>query len=189
MSGSQSSSSLIRPDSPRTADATPSPGNLSGGEGQASPRETEDGPSHLSGSSGLSQIGAPRQKKPEPLPAVRRYVRREWNIFVECAADQVIVYPGGLRIPTAELGDRAKAGSGPLLHAVKQMTARRQAVIASLEMPKDAPASTPQIRFLLRPDGLRTYFLAYPELEPLHLPMSRENLDADEDVVRHIMSR
>jgi len=172
-----------------TADAAQPPGNLSGSAGQTSPRETEDAPSRMSSSSGLSQIGAPRQKKPEPLPAVRRYVRREWNIFVECAADQVIVYPGGSRIPATELGDHAKAGSWPLLHALEQMTARREAVIASLEMPKDAPASTPQIRFLLRPDGLRTYFLAYPELEPLHLPMTRENLDADEDVVRHIMSR
>ena len=69
------------------------------------------------------------------------------------------------------------------------MTARRQAVISSLEMPKDNSASIPQIRFLLRPDGLRTYFLAYPELESLHLPMTRENLDADEDLVRRIMGR
>jgi len=67
------------------------------------------------------------------------------------------------------------------------MIARRQAVIASSET--DASTQPPQIRFLLRPDGLRTYFLAYPELGPLHLPMTRENLDANEDVVRHMMNR
>jgi len=186
-SSGQTSSSLISSASP--SGGSGQPGNLSGGAGQPPAPETKDAEPSLGGSSGLSQIGATRQKKPEPLPVVRRYLRREWNIFVECTADQIIVYPGGERISASALGDHGKAGSRPLLRAVEQMTARRQAVISSLEMPKDNSASTPQIRFLLRPDGLRTYFLAYPELESLHLPMTRENLDADEDVVRRVMGR
>jgi hypothetical protein len=132
----------------------------------------------------LTQLGAEREKKPGPAPVVRRYVRPEWNIFIECTADHVIVYPGGLQIPVNALGGHGN-GSQSLPEAIQQMIARRQAVIASSE----AVTQAPQIRFLLRPDGLRTYFLAYPELGPLHLPMTRENLDANEDVVRHMMNR
>jgi hypothetical protein len=36
------------------------------------------------------------------------------------------------------------------------------------------------IRFRVRPDGLRSYYLAYPALEALHVPMSRENLEPEE---------
>jgi hypothetical protein len=36
---------------------------------------------------------------------------------------------------------------------------------------------------------LRTYFLAYPELASLHVPMTRENLDADEDLTHHLIGR
>jgi hypothetical protein len=186
-SGGQPSPSLIS--SALSSGGSSQPGSLSGAPAQPSSPETEEAGHSLGGSSGLSQIGAPREKKPEPLPAVRRYIRREWNIFVECTADQIVVYPGGLRIPAAELGEHGKAGSRPLLQAVQQMTARRQAVISSLEMPKDNSAPNPQIRFLVRPNGLRTCFLAYPELELLHLPMTRENLDADEDVIRHMTGR
>ena len=67
------------------------------------------------------------------------------------------------------------------------MMARRQAVMASADASKDA--ASPQIRFLVRPDGLRAYFLAYPELASLQLPMTRENLDANEDVMHHMVGR
>lgn len=141
-----------------------------------------------SGSPGLGQADGPPEKKSSAPPVVHRYVTRDWNIFIECAADHVVVYPGGLQVPVASIGSNEKTRKESLLQAIHQMIARRQAVIASAETSKDAPQS-PQIRFLVRPDGLRTYFLAYPELEPLHLSMTRENLDRDEDVVRHMMGR
>jgi hypothetical protein len=81
------------------------------------------------------------------------------------------------------------SNSRPLLQELQQMIARRQAAIASSETEKDEHIQSPQIRFLVRPDGLRTYFLAFPELTALQLPMTRENLDADEDVARHIIGR
>ena len=37
------------------------------------------------------------------------------------------------------------------------------------------------IRFRVRPDGLRAYYLAYPVLEALRVPMTRENLEAPEE--------
>ncbi len=40
----------------------------------------------------------------------------------------------------------------------------------------------PQVRFLVRPDGLLSMHRAYPVLEALRIPLSRQNLDADEDV-------
>jgi hypothetical protein len=169
-----------------------SPENSSAGgskrEGSPMPQAGEAGP-QLPGSSGLSQIGAAREKKSEPPPVVRRYVRRDWNIFIECKANEVVIYPGGSRIPLAGLAGSGKSNSRPLLQELQQMIARRQAAIASSEIEKNEQIQSPQIRFLVRPDGLRTYFLAFPELTALQLPMTRENLDADEDVARHIIGR
>jgi hypothetical protein len=153
--------------------------------GTPTPRESEGS---FGSSSALSQLGAERERKPAAAPIVHRYVRPEWNIFVECAADHVIVYPGGLRIPTNSFGAHGK-GSQSLLQAIQQMIAHRQAVVASSETSSGGSTQLPQIRFLVRPNGLRTYFFAYPQLEALHLPMTRENLDAKEDAVRHMMGR
>ncbi len=184
--GAPSAPSLIPTFGAPPSDGSGRSGNLSGGANRAQTSEAEDAGPQLGSSSALSQLGAEREKKTGPVPVVRRYVRPEWNIFIECTSDHVIVYPGGLRIPANSLGGHGN-GSQSLLKAIQQMIARRQAVIASSET--DASTQPPQIRFLLRPDGLRTYFLAYPELGPLHLPMTRENLDANEDVVRHMMNR
>jgi hypothetical protein len=183
--GVQSAPSLIP-----TFDAPPPEGASRPGQapaGRVPSSEPEDAGPHLGSSSGLSQLGAEREKKPGPTPVVRRYVRREWDIFVECTADRVIIYPGGSQIPATSLSDRTRAQA--LLQAIQQMIAHRQALIASSDVFKDAAAYSPQIRFLVRPNGLRTYFFAYPQLESLHLPMSRENLDANEDVIRRIQGR
>jgi hypothetical protein len=187
--GSSSTGTPSVPSLIPTFDKPPSDGsgrsdNPSAGANRAQTSEAEDAGPQLGSSSALSQLGAEREKKTGPVPVVRRYVRPEWNIFIECTSDHVIVYPGGLRVPANSLGGHGN-GSQSLLKAIQQMIARRQAVIASSE----AVTQAPQIRFLLRPDGLRTCFLAYPELGPLHLPMTRENLDANEDVVRHMMNR
>jgi hypothetical protein len=61
-----------------------------------------------------------------------------------------------------------------LLQAVRQLIARRQAGVR----PGDPPYR-PQVRFLVHPDGLRTYHLAYPALEPLGVPLTRQNYEPD----------
>jgi hypothetical protein len=125
-------------------------------------------------------------KNAVPPPVFRRFVRREWNIYIECSARQAVVYPGGTQIPSNSLGGTGTNG-GQLFQTIQQMITRRQAVIASSD--NQGSSQLPQIRFLVRPDGLRTYFLAFPELTPLQAPMTRENIDADEDVVRHMAGR
>ena len=42
--------------------------------------------------------------------------------------------------------------------------------------PGEAPYH-PMIRFQIRPDGLRSYYVVYPLLEGLGVPMTRENLE------------
>jgi hypothetical protein len=168
--------------------ATPPESSGRPGQKQGTPGNEPDSDERepqLPGSSDLSQLGSAQDKKSRPAPPVHRFVKRDWNIFVECSADQVVIYPGESKIPTSSLG--GAKGTLPLLRAIEQMIARRQAMMASADAPKDAGSL--QIRFLVRPDGLRTYFLAYPELASLHVPMTRENLDANEDVTHHMIGR
>ena len=57
------------------------------------------------------------------------------------------------------------------------MIARRQGTVRPGE-----PPYRPQVRLLVRPDGLRTYYLAYPLLESLQVPMTRQNLEPEEEI-------
>jgi hypothetical protein len=52
------------------------------------------------------------------------------------------------------------------------MIARRQATVLPGE-----PPYRPLLRFQVQPEGLRSYYLAYPLLAPLGVPMARENLE------------
>jgi hypothetical protein len=95
---------------------------------------------------------------------------------VECTADALVLYPGGRRFAAQAVAsepDTARA----LQDAVRGMIARRQAMVRPGE-----PPYRPQIRFMVRPDGLRTLYLAYPVIEPVQVPMTRQNLDADEEI-------
>jgi hypothetical protein len=116
-------------------------------------------------------------EKPSPRAAPPRPPRlignRDWVIPVECRADGVVVRNLGQKIPLASLSVPAGTES-PLLQAVKQMIARRQASVRSGE-----PPYRPQVRFMIYPDGLRTYFLTFPSLEPLGIPLTRQNVEAD----------
>jgi hypothetical protein len=118
---------------------------------------------------------APGTSKPAPpSPAGRMYSNRDWLILIECNADGVAVSPGSKRLSLAELSSSGNAAS-PLKAAIEQMIARRQALVRTGE-----PTYRPMIRFLVRPDGLRSYYLAYPALESLQVPMTRENVRPEE---------
>jgi hypothetical protein len=110
------------------------------------------------------------------------YGNRDWVIGVECRGDAVVLLSTGATLPLATLYQTS--GTHPLQEAVRQMIARRQASVRPGE-----PPYKPQIRFLVRPNGFRTYYLAYPALEGLQVPMSRENLDAEEDAQQHLQVR
>jgi hypothetical protein len=99
---------------------------------------------------------------------------RDWIIPVECSADAVVIELTGQRIATITL-ERSAAESNPLLLAVQQLIARRQATVRPGE-----PPYRPMIRFRVRPEGFRAYYLAYPALESLNVPMARENVKPEE---------
>jgi hypothetical protein len=95
---------------------------------------------------------------------------RDWIIVMECYPDGVVLRAAGQQFSLATLAGK----DCNLYPVVKQLIARRQASVR----PGDPPYR-PQIRFLVRPDSLRAYHLAYPALEPLGIPLTRQNVSAD----------
>jgi hypothetical protein len=106
---------------------------------------------------------------PAPLPRpVSIYGNRDWVLSIDCLRDVVVLSPSATHFSTAEL--QATASDNPLTRTVRDMIARRQAAVRPGE-----PPYRPIIQFIVRPDGLRTFYLAFPALEPLHVPMRRED--------------
>jgi hypothetical protein len=176
-------------------------------QGPAAEAESSAGPSGVLDP--LAQSDSPK-KKPSSLPPVRRSVNRDWNIFIECRADGVVVYPGGLAVTAAKLSANGRISERPLASAVQQLIARRQTATGGSPFPSghaartanvgvaetimgqaagNEPVEPPHVHFLVRPDGLRSYYQAYPQLEGLQLQMTRENLDPDEEITRHMGTR
>jgi hypothetical protein len=116
-------------------------------------------------------------------PARRAEVRpailggdRDYIILLECRSDAVILHPFGNSFSAESLAQNN--GGGQLLQeAIGRLIARRQATVRPGEQPY-----RPQVRFLVRPDGLRSLHRAYPVLEGLHIPLTRQNLEADDEV-------
>jgi hypothetical protein len=157
---------------PTAGTVPPMQESQAGQEKQASGTRTEVG-----GGAAPESGGSPERDGGKPPPrTVRLTGGRDWIIQVECTADAVIVHPTRLRVPvTALKGSRGT--DNPLRQAVQQMIDRRQASIRPGE-----PTYRPQVRFLVRPDGLRTFHQVYPMLEPLRLPMTRQDLAPGEEV-------
>jgi hypothetical protein len=95
-------------------------------------------------------------------------------IPVECTADAVIVRIVRLKVPVSQLPAERMAGN-PVVEAVRQIIARRQALVRPGE-----PHYRPMIRFVVQPDGQRSFYLAYPMFEHLGIPMVRQNLERPE---------
>jgi hypothetical protein len=94
-------------------------------------------------------------------------------ISIECRADALFLSPAGMRMLPSTL-QNAPPADNPLSRAVQEIIDRRQAAVPQGELPYRV-----RIRFLVRPDGLRSYYDAYPALESLHVPMTRENLPGE----------
>jgi hypothetical protein len=116
--------------------------------------------------------------RPPPRP-VRLTGNREYLILVECTAGELVLHPTGTRITTAALA-QARGADNPFFRVVQGMVARRQATVRTGE-----PPYRPQVRFLVRPDGLRAFHMAYPALEGLGLPMTRQDISRTEPVPFH----
>ena len=101
---------------------------------------------------------------------------RDWTIYVECRATDVVLYPSQRTFPLAQ-AISAPAGN-PLIQAIQKMIDRRQ----SSRRPGEPPYH-PQVCLLVRPEHIRTFLNVYPALEALPVPKTRRNLDADDDVI------
>ena len=125
------------------------------------------------GPSGLPNLpGGKRTTTPPSRPPVRLSGSRDWALSVECTADAVVL-PTGERITAKALA--APEGGKELRSAVEALISRKQATVREGE-----PPYRPLIRFLVHPDGLRLYHMAYPTLEPLQVPIVRQNVEADD---------
>jgi hypothetical protein len=101
-------------------------------------------------------------------------LNRDWYIPIECRGDGVTLLTTQQHFTLAEL---AQVRDNPLLKTMRQMIDRRQA-----RVPPDEPLYRPLIRFQVHGDGLRAYYLAYPVLDRLNVPMMREDLDPQLEV-------
>jgi hypothetical protein len=121
----------------------------------------------------------PRPNRKVQPPVVRAAVLggdRDYIILVECRADAVKLYPYGNAFSADSLAP-GNGGGVLLQEAISRMITRRQATVRPGEQPY-----RPQVRFLVRPDGLRSLHRAYPVLDALHIPLTRQNLEADEEI-------
>ncbi len=101
---------------------------------------------------------------------------RDYIILLECKASAVVLYPSGNSFSAASLAP-GNGGGAVLQEAISRLIARKQATVRKGEQPY-----RPQVRFLVRPDGLLSFHRAYPVLESLQVTLTRQNLDADEDI-------
>jgi hypothetical protein len=119
-----------------------------------------------------------RPNRPRRPPSLRPFLisgDRDWIIYVECRADCVLVYPSWQVVPLTAL--TLDPAGNPLQRVVQQMIDRRQATLR----PGDPPYR-PQVRFLVRPEQERVYHLAYPMLDRLPVPKTRQTLLPEDDV-------
>jgi hypothetical protein len=97
-----------------------------------------------------------------PLPSVIA-ARQEWEIVIVCAANGVELPPRKVKIALQELGQK----DNPLAGVVRRLIEQRK---------QQHPTAQPRLKFLIRVDGLRAYYLAASALEPLNLPTTCEIL-------------
>jgi hypothetical protein len=150
---------------------------IASGAGSAAPRrggqpQDPDEPQGPNLSAGVLP-GRERPESSRPPRTLRLIGNRDWVIPVECRPDGVVLRASGQKFALAALGGQAGA-ENPLLRAFQQTIARRQASVRPGE-----PPYRPQARLLVYPDGLRTYYLACSLLEPLGIPLTRQNVEAD----------
>jgi hypothetical protein len=149
------------------------PGGASGGDSAQDPTDEKGQESVIE--SPLQRL--PKRSTAKPRATTPRPIRltgnRDWVIPLECTAD-AIVLPTGVKI-TAQALSAGDSGAKALLQGVQELIKRKQATVRDGE-----PEYRPQVRFLVHPEGLRLYHLAYPTLEPLQIPILRQNVEPDD---------
>jgi hypothetical protein len=118
----------------------------------------------------LNLPGKTAAAKPGPPHLGRLLGSRDWIIYIECHAEGIVVKYGNKRFALEALS-APLSGEHELAAMVRMMIARKQATLGAGE-----PPYRPMVRFQVWPDGLRAYYLTYPLLMPLRIPMARENV-------------
>jgi hypothetical protein len=154
-----------------TADGTSRPGTPSRSQ---PPNQTESVSGNAAGSGFGTGGRTDQSRRPAPTLSSPTVGNRDWMIPIECTADAIIVRTARLRFAASELPTEAGADH-PAVQAVAKLIARRQALVRRGE-----PPYRPFLRFLVQPDGRRTFYRAYPLFERLGIPMVRQNLEREE---------
>lgn len=156
--GQQPDSSARPPEQPLDPEAPrPLIGARPGGSGEANPlaRHLPPWPT--------DPATASRRK-----PTVRVFGSRDFQVTIDCYADRVRIVPGGATFRWPAGAERESDAA--LTRYVVELVRRRQATVRPGE-----PPYQPVLLLNVNPGGQRTYLRAYPALEPLRLPMRREN--------------
>lgn len=109
-------------------------------------------------------------KKATPAPVTTAMLgNKDFVITISCYNDFVSVSPGGMSFRWSAAN--TKATDQAFAQAVANLIERRQASVRPGQ-----PPYRPIVCFRVTPDGRPSCLHAYPLLEPLHLPMTRENV-------------
>lgn len=157
--------------SPASNGGSSTPGGTAAGSSGGTEGAGAESANAESGKKSMPSLGSDSTPKSAPAPTINRQLgSRDFVITIDCFADHVSVFPTGLQYKwtaaNAQETDRA------LVQAITNLISRRQASVR----PGEAPYR-PVIRFQVAADGLRTYLRAYPLLEHLRIPMTRENVE------------
>jgi hypothetical protein len=98
-------------------------------------------------------------------------------IILECQNGQATLQPGGPSFSLLDLSMILGPRSAPLVAAVAREVVRAQAQ----ESPDGAPV-VPYIFFVIRPDGIKPYYSARAQLEPLGIAFGYELVDQNMEI-------
>ena len=102
-------------------------------------------------------------------PLSKMLGNKDFLITIDCYDDRVNVFPGGYSYRWT--ATNIQATDQALTQAVANLIARRQASVRAGE-----PPYRPIIRFQVYAGGLQNLYHVHPLLEPLRVPMTRENV-------------
>ncbi len=113
----------------------------------------------------------PRPRRTAMPPSFRVEANRDLPLLLECRANEIVFMANGKSWQVTDLESNQQARTA-FAETIQQWIARRQATVREGQTPY-----RPLLRFKVDPDGVRTYYAAYPVLEKLGVPMRRENVD------------
>ena len=160
--GNGGASTQRNPPGPMSSDGTSAPTSGSPGASDGSPGGPLGRP--------FPTFAADSAKRPLPASPISKLLgNKDFIVTIDCHGDYVTVSPGSLtyRWTASSLQSTDQA----LVQSVANLIARRQASVRPGE-----PPYRPIIRFQVSSEGLRTYYHVYPLLEPMRVPMTRENV-------------